>query len=131
MNIIRIVLIPDIQYETLKGEAEQILNSRQIIDLNNYTITNTSFVPKGYTAVVWANPWLEFLFFTHEVQVDGEIVGKYQYYFGSAEIYILDSYPKIDLQKHIYIFIPTLSFLVNVIALLYVIIRNRNILKNF
>lgn len=133
MNIVKIVLIPETLFNSLKEEAKLILNSRGIIDFNNdnTTTTNTSFVPNGYTAVVWANPWLEFLFFTHEVQVNGDLVGKYQYYFGTTEIYVSNTYPQIIMQKETNIYIPALSFLVNLIAILYLIVRNKNILKYF
>ena len=130
MNIIKIVIIPEELYNILMEQAKQILSSRQIINLNNYTITNTSFIPKGYTVMVWANPWLEFTFFVHDVQVNGNIIDKYQYYFGVADVYIMNNNPQIEIQKNVNILVPVLSFLINVVAVL-LIMKNKDFLKQF
>jgi hypothetical protein len=129
INLIKLVLVPDSEYNSLKNEAQQILNSRQVIDLSNFLIKNSSYIPTGYAVAVWGNPWIEFAFFAHEVKVDGKLIAKYQYYFGTAEVYITGNLPVVSLEKPVNITIPMLVFLVNVFAVILLLLRKLSIIR--
>lgn len=132
LNIVKIVLVPSNEYKTLEKEAEQLLSSRQVIDLSTGYVHNGTYSPKGYSVIVWANPWFGIGLATHEVKVSGDVVNRYEYYFGVAEIFISNNLPKINVSRNVNILVPTLSFLVNTIAVLSLLItRKYNHLKLF
>jgi len=129
INLIKLVLVPESEYNSLKNEAQQILNSRQVIDLSNFLIKNSSYIPTGYAVAVWGNPWIELASFAHEVKVDGKLIAKYQYYFGTTEVYITDNLPVVSLEKLVNITIPMLVFLVNAFAVILLLLRKLSIIR--
>ena len=118
LAIVKIVLVPTSIYTNLFAEAKSILSSREeiIIANNSIIISNGTYSPSVSAISIFSNPWYFFLPFAHVVTVKNYIY-RSEYYFGTSEVYITTSYPKIDLGYPSFLPELTLNFIIDIVVL--------------
>jgi len=128
INIVRIVLVPSNMYPILAKEAESILQERSLISFtkNSTIIKNGSYQPIGYGISVFANPWLVLFAYAHTVRVSNSIY-EFNYYFGTANVYITSSYPKINTEQVSDLPYISLNFILGLLIVTYILYPTRSL----
>jgi hypothetical protein len=126
LGIVKVVLVPSSIYNELYDAAQSLLKSREEILVVNTSISikPSNYTPAGYGISVFANPWIEYLYYAHVVDVK-DYLFKYNYYFGTAEVYVSSKSPSINLLYPS--FLPELvtNFITDVGIILYIIFYSR------
>jgi len=122
VNIVRIVIVPSSMYSTLEKEAASILQERSVISFNNNStiIKNGTYQPKGYGISVFTNPWMVYVEYAHTVRVLN-FIHEFNYYFGTANVYITSSFPKIDTEQISDLPYISLNFILDLLIVTYIL----------
>ena len=126
LGIVKIVLVSSSIYNELYDEAQSIIKSREEILVVNTSISikPSNYTPTGYGISVFANPWIEYLYYAHVVDVK-DYLFKYNYYFGTAEVYISSKSPSINLFYSSFLPELVMNFIADVGIISYIIFYSR------
>ncbi|ADX81899.1 hypothetical protein [Saccharolobus islandicus] len=128
LGIVKIVLVPSSCYNNLFDKALSILKSREEISVvnNSINVEAGNYSPTAYGISVFANPWIEFLPYTHVVEVKNYVYES-SYYFGTANVYIFTTYPSINLSYPSLLPELVINFILDLGIISYIVLRKRKL----